>query len=96
MCSLIRVSSSRGLTGIELSLRAFAAIRAERLFLQARAVIRSVLRAASRGDFVNFRLAGISVLSVERNVVLWLTTPKAAFRRHITSRSLVRVSLAVL
>lgn len=90
--------SSRGLRGIEWSLRAVICRHSSRAFIFA-SKSNDQICLASSDHFVNFRLAGISTLVVDGNVVLcqviWLTPSKAAFRQQVTSRSLVYVSLAV-
>ena len=47
------------LRGIEWSLRAFASMRAVRLFLQARAVINFLMRAASTLEIINGEQQGL-------------------------------------
>ena len=69
--------------GIEWSLRAFASMRAVRLFLGARAVINFLMRAASTLKITNdeqrsLRKAGISLYlkNVVLRQVIWLTLSK--------------------
>ena len=80
--------------GIEWSLRAFASMRAMRLFLRARAVINFLSRAASTLEITNgeqrvfrklsasWNLSFIKTLSVLRQVI-WLTLSKQDNRRKL-------------
>jgi len=83
------ISPLTNIRGIEWSLRAFASMRAVRLFLRARAVIKSLLRAASTSENTDGEQRALRKFSAswnlsfklkEKNVlrqVIWLTLPNS-------------------
>ena len=91
MCSFIAqsVDNRTGIMGIEWSLRAFASMRAVRLFLRARVVINFVLRAASTLEITNGEQRGLRKFSANLNLsllkpclrqVIWLISSKRITR----------------